>query len=49
MITNEDILTLYTYLSGQTLVEGSAIEKLYTKIGYIKAIMDNEANIRNMG
>lgn len=49
MITNEDINTLYTYLSGQTLVEGSAIEKLYTKIGYIKTITDTELLIRNMG
>lgn len=48
MITNEDINTLYNYLSTQTLEEGSDIAKLYTKIGYLKTIIDTESLIRNM-
>lgn len=48
MITNEDINTLYDYLSNQTLAEGSAIKALYNKIVLIKEIMDKQEQLRNM-
>lgn len=48
MITNEDIKTLYDYLSEQTLETGSDIEKLYTKIGLIKTLYDTNLQLRNL-
>ena len=49
MITNEDINTLYTYLSEQTLPSDSAIAKLYGKITLIKTLVDTEASLRTYG
>ena len=49
MITNDDINTLYDYLSTQTLVTGSAIEKLYGKIVLIKTLVDTQESLRNYG
>lgn len=48
MITNDDINTLYDYLSNQTLAEDSAIKTLYNKIILIKEIMDKQVQLRNM-
>lgn len=49
MITNEDINTLYTYLSEQTLPADSDISKLYEKITLIKTLVDTEESLRNLG
>ena len=49
MITNEDINTLYAYLSEQTLPSGSAIATLYGKITLIKTLVDTEASLRTYG
>ena len=48
MITNEDIETLYNYLSEQTLVTGSDIEKLYNKICLIKTLYETNLALRNL-
>ena len=48
MITNEDINTLYNYLSEQTLETGSDIEKLYTKIVLIKTLYETNLALRNL-
>ena len=49
MITNEDIQTLYAYLSEQTLPSDSAIAKLYGKIVLIKTAIDTDYALRNYG
>ena len=49
VITNEDIQTLYAYLSEQTLPTDSAIAKLYGKIELIKTAIDTEYALRNYG